>query len=419
VLASMLAGCAAPAGQRVQSSSKDNSKVGAATRALMALNANDFATAVIFAEQAAAASPQDGTVRALLGTAYFASGRFASAETAYEDALALNSSDPKVVLKLVLVAIAQGKTGKALALLQAAGTSLDSADYGLALALAGQPAQAITVLEPVARSIAADSRVRQNLALSYALAGDWTAARTIAAQDVPADQLDGRIQQWMKLANPARASDQIAALTGVMPVADPGQPVRLALARSGDSALAAIQQAPVPAAVAAPVQMAEAAPSYVPPSRPATQEPAYKLEPVDVAAEPFVDVVPAPKLAPAPAARKAAPSVRAAAFVPKRAPARPIAQGKSSAVVQIGAYASPQRVAQAWNAAARRYGALRNYMPMSARFQSAQGTVYRLSVKGFSSPEEAKNLCVSLRRSGGSCFVRSVAGDAPVRIASR
>ncbi len=34
-------------------------------------------------------------------------------------------------------------------------------------------------------------------------------------QDLAADQVDARIQQWMKLAKPARASDQVAALTGV------------------------------------------------------------------------------------------------------------------------------------------------------------------------------------------------------------
>jgi hypothetical protein len=58
-------------------------------------------------------------------------------------------------------------------------------------------------------------------------------------------------------------------------------------------------------------------------------------------------------------------------------------------------------------------------MPVSARFNSAQGPVYRLSVKGFSSPDQAKSLCVGLRRAGGSCFVRNVAGDAPVQFASR
>ena len=53
-----------------------------------------------------------------------------------------------------------------------------------------------------------------------ALAGDWLASRTIAAQDLPADQLDGRIDQWMALAKPGRTGAQVAAFIGVAPAAD-------------------------------------------------------------------------------------------------------------------------------------------------------------------------------------------------------
>src|SRR5437764_847607 len=75
--------------------------------------------------------------------------------------------------------------------------------------------------------------VRQNLALAYAFAGDWTKARTVAGQDVPANQLDARIHQWMQLASAKNASDQVAALVGVTPAqVDPGQPVRIALNKS-------------------------------------------------------------------------------------------------------------------------------------------------------------------------------------------
>ena len=42
------------------------------------------------------------------------------------------------------------------------------------------------------------SRIHQNLALTYALSGDWTNARRVAAQDVSASQLDARIQQWIQ-----------------------------------------------------------------------------------------------------------------------------------------------------------------------------------------------------------------------------
>ena len=55
----------------------------------------------------------------------------------------------------------------------------------------------------------------------------------------------------------------------------------------------------------------------------------------------------------------------------------------------------------------------------SARFADARGSVYRLSLKGFASDGEARRLCMQLKSSGATCFVRNAAGDAPVRFASR
>jgi D-alanyl-D-alanine carboxypeptidase len=237
-------------------------------------------------------------------------------------------------------------------------------------------------------------------------------------------------------------------LTGVTPVAsDPGQPVRLALRSS-----------PTRNAQAAPaVEQPEQVAAYVPQPQPATERdhvPQFDQLAAAPTAEPapaFAATASAP--APAPAAVEQSPAPQSAGnviaavaaavleapsaladmvglpkteskskVVAKLKPARAAhspRNGKSTAVVQIGAYGSPERVAAAWNAASKRHSALRDFTPMSARFNSPKGVVYRLSVKGFSGPSEAKNLCVSLRRAGGSCFVRSVAGDAPVRLASR
>ena len=57
-------------------------------------------------------------------------------------------------------------------------------------------------------------------------------------------------------------------------------------------------------------------------------------------------------------------------------------------------------------------------LPISARFDGAKGTVYRLSLSGFDNGGAAKSMCSSLKTKGGACFVRSVAGDAPIRLAS-
>ncbi len=439
-LAFAIAGCASPQGRTAVASSfggKADGEIGLAMRALAALNANDVPTAIGFAERAVGKTPDDAGFRALLGNAYFAGGRFASAENAYKDALAIYSNQPQVVLKLALVEIAQGKASEAAAFLDAAREVIDPADYGLALALSGHAPQAIEALRDTARAPTADARIRQNLALAYALSGDWTNARTVAAQDLPADQLDARIHQWMQLAKPARASDQITALTGVKPaVSDPGQPVRLAWRKADTlTAVAAAVPAPQPTVtVSLPAPQAEAAPELQPyvveavPPAPPPADPArvpafvasQQAAPAQAvaAAEYFPPPPPFAKPAFTRAAspvRKPAKLVRAAISLRSAA----LRRGGSTAVVQLGAYGSPQRVLAAWDVAARRYSALRAYAPMSARFTSNRGPVYRLSVRGFASGNEASALCVTLRRSGASCFVRTVAGDAPVQIASR
>ena len=445
-LVSALAACSTPGANGSHSASvfggkADTSNIGLATRAQAALEKGDTVAAVDLAERAVAGTPRDAGFRALLGNTYFAGGRFASAEAAYKDSLSLQADQPQIILKLALVSIAQGKTDEALAQLDAARNYLDPSDYGLALALAGQPLQAASILEAAARAVGADSRVRQNLALAYALQGEWDAARTVASQDVPADQLDGRIQQWMTFAKPAHASDQVAALIGVTPAAaDPGQPVRLALNPQQDNRQAAAAPIVAPVAEPEPVLVAEApAPAPLPVEYAAAPLP----EPAPVlvaAADPVVfappPVVEAPKPVPskvegpqpkrvaakAPAAKPAL-SPRAASFADSRPPVHKasfpkVARGNSKSVVQLGAYASHAFVGVAWGKLAKKYPALRGYSPATARFDSDKGLVYRLSVQGFASDEAARDFCESLQSAGGSCFVRTIAGDAPVRLAS-
>ena len=434
-LASVIAGCASPTSRQGHAANINKSNVGLAMRAQLALAGGDFQAAVDLAERAVENRPTDAGMRALLGNVYFGSGRFASAEAAYRDTLTLVSNEPQVVLKLALVQIAQGKNGEALAFLNAAHHVLDPADYGLALALAGQPREAVQVLEPAARAVGADARVRQNLALAYGLSGDWTASRTIASQDLPANQLDSRVRQWMAMATPARASDQVAALVGVTPAsADPGQPTRLALRDSGER-LARLVPPHVPTAQPTPqpmepvyssVMVAEAPPMEVP----VQEVPEYQAPPMAAAYEApaAADVVSAPVVVPAvaepapppPLVAALAPSIDTLAPKPAKAnrPAK-AGNGNSGVVVQLGAYSSRANVATAWKQFAGRYGALRQYTPTSARFDSSKGTVYRLAVKGFDSLGEASALCSSLRGKGKNCFVRRMAGDAPVQFASR
>ena len=462
VIATMLAGCAS-SGTSVSSSKhfggRAKSDVGLATRALAALASNRVGEATELAERAVARTPNDAGFRTLLGNAYFAGGRFRSAEQAYKDALSLYAGQPQTVLRLALVHIAQGENDQAVAFLETRRGLLDPSDYGLALALAGRVQDAVAVLDQAARGTNADARTRQNLALAYALAGDWQQARVIAAQDVAASQLEGRLQEWMALTTPTAASDQVAALLGVSPAAsDPGQPVALALVKEAETetqlaaaAPVALPQAPTPVAEPAPFVLpepaapvieaasialpAQLAPVALPEADLApVPEPVIPLALAEPVAEPAFAAVPPPPPPPNPlrvaaaspaeaplalaaVARTMLPKVKAKAKLVRASAPRP--SRTSDAVVQLGAYSSVGRVEAAWNNVARKFAALRDYQPTSARFAGPRGVVYRLSVKGFDSRSEASSLCASLKRSGGSCFVRTVAGDQPIRLASR
>ena len=450
----MVTACASP-GQMAERPSSvrgkvDTANIGLASKAMAALERGDSAEAIALAERAVEYKPGDAVFRTLLGNAYFAAGRYASAESAYKDSLSISTNQPQVILKMALVSIAQGKKDAAINLLEAARPILDPSDYGLALALAGRPADAAIVLENAASQAGADSRVRQNLALAHALNGDWTMARTVAEQDLAPDQVEARVQQWMTFAQPTRASDQVAALTGIAPAAmDPGQPVRLALNPREDQRYAAAETAPVvetasvespvpaPVVERAPVEtavptvaIAAATPTYVAPAPVAVEEaaPAPIVEEASqevavpvVAIAAAMPMVAAPVVA-APAVEPQAPALSAKVELPKRkvAPIRraslPVAAA-GGPVVQLGAFANRGNVEFAWSRYAAKYPALRNYRPATARFEKGGSTVYRLSVAGFGTSRDAQSFCSSLKRSGGNCFVRSSASDQPVRIA--
>ena len=101
-LATVLSGCAT--GNRnglARAADGAPAKVGTAMRAQMAVQQGKFALAVSLAEEAVQASPGQSLVRAVLGNAYFGSGRFASAEAAYRDSLSLAPAQPKGFLDVL------------------------------------------------------------------------------------------------------------------------------------------------------------------------------------------------------------------------------------------------------------------------------------------------------------------------------
>ena len=143
-----------------------------------ALNKGQVDKAIVHAEAAVLAEPRNPGYRALLGAAYLEAGRFESAATSFGDALDLGDENPRTVLSFALAKTAMGEVRAATAALDEYAGLIDPADLGLALALAGQPERGVHVLVNAVRSSEqASPKLRQNLAYTFALAGNWRAAR--------------------------------------------------------------------------------------------------------------------------------------------------------------------------------------------------------------------------------------------------
>lgn len=439
-------------------------------QAARAVREGQLPQAIALMEQAVAMSPRDVGYRLLLADAYLKSGRFDSARSTYSDVVELDPSNVRANLSVALLQIAYGRPAAAVARLDEIAGNAPAADVGLAYALAGQTGRAIEILESAARAPSATARTRQNLALSYAMAGDWRRARAVAAQDISPADLNARMYQWAAFSRPGADQSRIAGLLGVSPVQDPGQPVQLALAPAAPAAalpVAPVQssaafsppaseapaQAPLEVA-AAEAQPAEPSPVWVPTAQ--SYQPAAEPEAVaEALAEAEVEAPePAPvryaaaqaeaaisaEDGPAPAApilpdadsdaystaartlvqprRSAARSAAAPAPAPFFRRAAPVRSGNAPVVVQLGAFSNEANAENAWLQHSRRYQ-LEGRNPLTTTIQANGRTMHRVSVAGFASTADAQRLCGRIRAQGGVCFVRASAGDASIRWAAR
>lgn len=393
-----------------------NAKAAAADagKADRALALHQAPAAIASAEAAVALASHDADYRLLLGRSYLAAGRFASARGAFADAVTLSPDNAKAALDLALMQIATGDWAGARHTLDDHSASIALADRGLATALAGDPAAAVAMLSQAARSPDATPKVRQNLALSLALSGQWQAARTVAAVDVAPADLDTRMEQWASFARPTGAADQVATLLGVTPVADGGMPVALALGGGAPSIQVAATTAPAAVAQAAVVPspaVAVATPHEQPQAAAIAVTAGTAPAQVSFAAahEVVQALPPSRQMTPRPA-------VIAADHVPMKvalgAPVAPVRgpAAKGGFFVQLGAFQSAAVARDAWGRATHRLPALATSGASGMNF-SAKGTnYYRLSVGGFARGD-ADALCRRYRQAGGACFVRAGAGD--------
>lgn len=325
------------------------------------------------AEERVAAAPDDLEARRTLAQVYFTSGRFRSAAQAYDDAIAINPNDERLRLRKALALLAQGNQVAALGELDRIG---NLADLGLAYALAGRAERGIELLTEAARQPDATARTRQNLALAFALDGQWARARVIAAQDLDPATLELRVRQWAELAAQGDVAMLTAGLLAINPAADDaGRPIGIA---------------------------------YVPPSARPQQAAATPLQPASdpkielAAAEPETRVTPMPAVAaskPATAAPRQA-SVRQAGAVASTA-----LSGRW--VVQLAAYDREELLEANWKHLSSRNAELvADYSAVRSEVTIGNRRYYRLALAGFDGRSEAIDLCENLQARGRACFVR-------------
>ncbi|MFC4254502.1 SPOR domain-containing protein [Altererythrobacter xixiisoli] len=435
--------------------------------------------AIRLAEEAVVGEPRNASYRAMLGRAYLDAGRFASAASAFDDAMTLGDTSARTALSMALSLIGEGKQPEAVALLGDWEKELAAADIGLAYALAGDPARGISVLESSIRGGQNTAKSRQNLAYSYALAGRWREARLMAQQDVPADQIDSRIDQWSRTVAPEAYQARIATLLNVPAnVADAGQPARLALNTSpevnqvlAEAAGAAKPSGELPALAAATsgpqtVDPTVALEGYRAPAieRPrdfqtafATQAPAggslatvaqdavrFAQSPEARSAPVRQGVTPVPtapaaravqqppalapmarptptvvaSVAPAPARPTAAPA-RPAPAPTRVAAATPAPAAGGNRQVQLGSFTSEQGARRAWGTYVRQYPELANHRMVITQ-ANVNGRQYWRVAAGGMNVAQSNALCGKVKAKGSNCIAMAEAPSTQnARLASR
>ncbi len=401
--------------------------------------------AVQHAEAAVRAEPRNAAYRAMLGDAYLESGRFTSASSSFSDAFALGDRSSRTALSYALALIGAGMHAEAANVLGAYEGQIGTSDLGLAFVLAGQPARGVQMLERGIRAGENTVKMRQNLAYSYALAGRWREARLMAAQDVPADQLDARIEEWSRIAHPQAWQQRVAALIDVPAgISDPGQPVQLALANNpsiDQLAAEALAAAPAPQTEPEAVALSTAPGLPAPAMQPAVAAAPLAVElPPLLAAAPVSVAPPAMVAPPAPApqalagqasfdavfaersAQGAAPStasrdaVRASLAAPAEAPrpravaAATMAQGNH--LVQLGSFSSEENARRAQQIFASRYPELEGRRMVITQAVVQGKRFWRVSAGGFAAGE-SRALCGAIRSRGEGCFAYTEARPLP------
>jgi Flp pilus assembly protein TadD len=221
-IASALAGCATDPLTEAVSTGPEKTRVTLKHLARSTMESGDYASAIGFYRRAHAENEQDFEALLGLGTALVRVGANDEGAEMLRKALALKPDDPDARREHGNALIALGRPGVAVAEFEAAfeksqdvrnlnglgiafdlqgnqtaaqaqyraGLQLDPGNaslrnnLALSLAVSGQYAESLRLLEPIARAPGSTVRQRQNLALVYGLAGQHDRAAQVARMDL-------------------------------------------------------------------------------------------------------------------------------------------------------------------------------------------------------------------------------------------
>lgn len=389
-----------------------------ATKADKYMAEGDIDKAVLNAERAVEADFHNSAYRSTLARAYLAQGRFNSAERTLQDVLDLGQKDPRTIISLALLRTSQGRTESAISMLDSNRDILPDGDYGLALAVAGDKKRSVETLEAGVRN-SNTVQMRQNLALAYALNGQWREARVVASQDLTGSQVNENIAKWAQYARPNAYQERVAGLLGVNPVEDSGQPVRLALdsqANPNVDFAATLDNGELPATGPAPVSLVDNIFS--------AQEKDVKVSAVSRPTNNF-------NTAPAPSKfiiegdngsfNGSAPKQNILPSKANNSAQSALAKKDASDnyMIQLGAFSSSKNAQLAWNKLTSEHSVLKPYQSANTIVNSNGRKLYRLTAMGFQTESTAKSVCSKIKVRGGSCIVRKTDGNSAVRLARK
>ncbi len=225
-------------GSDVGGASKGDDYTASVKQADEARKAGDFDSAIPLYGRALQARPDGIEAKLGLGQAYLTLGLPDEAAALFRDVLQRRESDQAARRGLAMALISMGQASLAERQLEAAviadgrdyrtlnayGVVLDMmgrhaeaqarylqgiavapdfvalrSNYGLSLAISGQPQEAIAQLLPLANSRAADGRVRQNLAFAYAMNGDLENCLQVSRRDLDEASAQRQLQYFMQL----------------------------------------------------------------------------------------------------------------------------------------------------------------------------------------------------------------------------